>query len=167
MWFRIALAFIIAVCAVYPVILLGLPIVAVMLLAKADMSRTWWGNKDHPDNGGNFWRTRCGTSFWCAYQWFATRNPAFNYGKYVMGLVSKGQSKRVAGTQDKIGDLYAEGWYYAREGWAWEVYYIRRYKRWPNKCIRFRCGWKIDDKAAGQFCQFCFSPSPWMTYTGA
>lgn len=165
--FRVLLTFAIAALLVFPLILLGYVLTPIGLRYGFHGVLWPWGNDDHPDNGGKFWKKRCGDNNWCAYQWFANRNPAFNFGKYVMGFVSSGNAVRVAGVTGKIGDLKAEGWYYARDGWAWEIYWIRRWQRWPDKCIRFRCGWKIDGKQAGERCAFCFAPNPIMPYSGS
>jgi hypothetical protein len=147
---------------------IGYFVVAFMLYVKADMSLSWWGNRDHPDNGGTFWKKKCGDSFWCAYQWFALRNPAFNFGKYFCGYVSKGKSVCVAGSDDKnIGDKKREGWYYAREGWRWEIYAIKKYSLFGNqKCFRFRCGWKMAWATDGDRCAICFVVSPFHSYSG-
>lgn len=165
MRFKILLAFLIKLFVDLPVAFFGLFIVPIMLLSKADMSKTWWGNRDHPDSGGEFWAKECGVGFWCSFQWFALRNSTFNFSKYVLGYKSKGLSKRIAGSQKPIGNHIAEGWYFATEGWAWEFYYVK--KTSATTCRRLRCGWKLDGTPAGNYAQFCFAPSLKMDYSGA
>lgn len=49
---------------------------------------------------------------------------------------------------------------------AFQWYYIRQFKRWPDKCIRINIGWKLwsyTGVGTGS-AQFVFSPSPFMHY---
>lgn len=148
-----------------PVMVLGLMVVPTMLLLKCDMSRTWWGNRDHPDNGGGFWRRNCGDSIWCAFKWFALRNPSFNFGKYVLGIKA-GEYIHVG--DDHVGDDKRGGSYWCYMGPWWEYMVIVPYE-WnkdTNRCIKLRFGWKIKNKAAGEMCQFVFVFNPVGIYTG-
>lgn len=48
---------------------------------------------------------------------------------------------------------------------GFQFYYIRQYKRWPNKCIRVLIGWKLANPGDPFTIQtFGFSPSPWMHF---
>jgi hypothetical protein len=129
-----------------------------------------WGNKDHGNDGEEFWakKTAGWPRFLRCYVWLALRNPTFNWSKYILGHVSTGTSKRVYGTQEKIGDKVAEGWYFAEEGNVWEFYYIKKIGvvLGKERCIRYRFGWKIDGKKEGDICQLCFVPNPLMPYYG-
>lgn len=120
-----------------------------------------WGNGDHPDNGGEFWRNKCGDSFWCAYQWFALRNPTFNFSKYVIGVTHTGAYSHVGDAY--IGDKKKGGSYWCYMGKLWEYYRIVPYGK---RCIRIRFGWKIYGKKKGDMCQFCFVFNPVMPYSG-
>ena len=122
-----------------------------------------WGNDDHPDNGGNFWRKNCGESWWCAYQWFALRNPTFNFGKYVLGHELNKDAYRTSGTLEPIGDTKGAGWYWATDDEAWEFYLIKPYL---NKCVRVRIGWKLDGRKAGEIAAFVFAVSLFKSFTG-
>ena len=164
---RILIAFLIKLFIDLPMMLLGYVIVPYGLKYGFTGIFWPWGNDDHPDNGGTFWKKQCVGSLWCAYQWFALRNPTFNWSKYFLGFKSEGKALFIDGTSRKIGDTKAEGWYYARERWAWEVYYIKAYSIFGyRKCFRFRCGWKIMGRNSGEYAQFCFVISPIHSYSG-
>jgi len=50
---------------------------------------------------------------------------------------------------------------------AFQWYYIRQFKRWPDKCIRINLGWKLwswTGKGTGS-AMHVFSPSPFMRFT--
>lgn len=50
---------------------------------------------------------------------------------------------------------------------AWQFYYIRQYKSYPNKCIRINMGWKLWSFQDNSYpsAHFVFSPSPYMHFT--
>lgn len=123
-----------------------------------------WGNDDHPDQGGEFWRSKCGVNWWCAYQWFALRNPAFNWGKYVLGIRYRPYSFTGDGG---IGDKKKGGWYWCTAGIFSEFYWIKPYTLFGSRrCIRVRFGWKLYGKTSGDTCQFCGVINPVMPYSG-
>ena len=163
---RIFVALLIKIYINLPMMLLGYFLVPVGI-KKGFKGWLWpWGNDDHPDNGGNFWKKKCGDSFWCAWKWFAIRNPTFNFTKYKLGFLSEGKAIFIDGTGTKVGDTRGEGWYYARERWAWEFYYIKAYTIFGfRRCVRLRAGWKIMGKGYGEIAQFCFAPNPCHPYT--
>lgn len=49
---------------------------------------------------------------------------------------------------------------------AWQIYYIRQWKKYPTKCIRLNMGWKLAswEDHNFEYASFVFSPSPWMTF---
>lgn len=165
MIWRILVSFLIKLFVELPMILLGIILVPFCLWFGFGWLLWPWGNDVHPDNGGNFWRQRCGTSWWCAYQWFALRNPASNFGRFVLGITATGP-EILKGTRE-IGDKKAGGWYWIRRSWAWEFYYIKPYiLLGKRRCIRFRAGWKLEGQPEGANCGFVFAPNPFMPYSG-
>ena len=165
---RLLISAIVKIFVDIPMVIIGLFIVPIGLKMGFKGALWPWGNDDHPDNGGTFWKTKCGESWWCAYNWFALRNPCANFGKYVLGFKSEGKSQFRLGTSSQIGDTKAEGWDYACERWAWEIYFIKKYSLFGNqKCFRFRCGWKIMNKNQGEICAICFVISPYHAYSGS
>lgn len=126
-----------------------------------------WGNDDDGIDGGDFWAgNTVGKPYWLrCFIWTILRNSTHNYTVYKLGFCSKGEAVRVAGSDTfPIGDTTAEGWYFAREKFLWEFYWIK--KSFTGKCFRFRCGWKIMGRKAGEYAPFCFAPSPNKIYTG-
>jgi len=121
-----------------------------------------WGNDDHPDWENNkFWANKCGTSFWCAYKWFALRNPTFNFAKYVLGVKARGY---ILKGNPNIGDKKEGGSYWIHANPFFEYYLIKPYS--ATRCIRIRFGWKLHNKNLGETCQFCFVINPFMPYSG-
>lgn len=121
---------------------LGLIVVPLMLHFNCDMSKTWWGNKDHPEGGK-------GVPLW---YWFAIRNPTFNFGKYVLGI--KFRPYTHAGDTG-IGDLVGKAGSY----WCFALPYFEYYLIKPigfGRCLRIRIGWKLYGKSDGDTCAFCF-----------
>ena len=49
---------------------------------------------------------------------------------------------------------------------AWQIYYIRQWPKYPNKCIRLNLGWKLAswEDHNYEYASFAFSVSPWMTF---
>ena len=128
-----------------------------------------WDNDDHGIDGESFWEKRTvGWSYWRrCFWWTIVRNPTFNFSKYILGFKSSGKSIFITGTSSIVGDTKAEGWYYARDRWAWEFYYVKAYSIFGLKrCVRFRAGWKLFKKDAGEVCQFVFAINPVHPYSG-
>lgn len=171
---RILLAFLLKLCLDLPLMVIGWFAVPVALHFERDnhlpaWAEWCWGNRDHGNDGESFYAklTPGWSRFRRCYTWLAFRNPTFNWSKYILGFKSDGKARIVKGDIYPIGDTKAEGWYYARERWAWEVYYIKAYTLLGvRRCLRFRCGWKIAGKKAGEVAQFCFVPNPLHSYTG-
>lgn len=171
--FKIFLSFLVKLVLDLPLMLLGYLVFPIAYLFEKDnhlpIWAWFWDNKDHGIDGESFWakRTVGWSRFHRCFWWSVVRNPTFNWSKYVLGFTSNGGAKRIAGTQATIGDKKAEGWYFAVEGPVWEFYYIKAYSVFgKRKCIRLRCGWKLDGKKFGEVAQFCFAPSLAMTYEG-
>lgn len=123
----------------------------------------WWGNDDHADAGGEFWRTQCGGTWWCKYQWFALRNASFNWAKYgPLGVKLRPYTHK--GDAD-IGDAKKGGSYWCRMTGTpfFEYYLIIPYGK---RCVRVRIGWKMYGGASGSACQFCFVVNPFKAYSG-
>lgn len=161
---KLLIALIIKLLLDIPLMLLGLILVPIAILTNWPKIFWLWGNDDHPDNGGIFWAKQCGTSFLCAYKWFALRNPTFNFSKYLLGTKLKDyQHKGDTG----IGDKKKGGSYWCYMGKYFEYYYIKPYTLFKVKrCIRIRFGWKIYGKKVNEICQFCFVVNPFMPYSG-
>ena len=56
--------------------------------------------------------------------------------------------------------------YYKRDGKvkAFQWYYVRQYKHWPNQCIRINIGWKMFSGIDYSPLRFDFSPSPYLHF---
>jgi len=172
---RIILAFLIKLLLDVPLMLLGYIVVPLALLFEKDNHMPeWadlvWGNRDHGNDGEGFWarRTIGWPRFWRCYWWLVIRNPTFNWSKYTIGYLSKGTDRVIAGSDNPpVGDKKNAGWYYTKEGYIWEVYYIKPYMLLGRSlCIRFRCGWKIRGNPPGEVSQFCFVIMPFKKYLG-
>ena len=156
-----------------PLMLLGYLVIPIALKYEQDNHLPWWaewcwGNKDHGNDGEGFWapRTVGWSRFSRCFWWLVVRNPTFNWSKYIIGYRSNGLQRVIEATArpDDIGDKKGPGFYYIREGWVWDIYWIKPYSK--NRCIRFRCGWKIEGKDAGEVAQFVFAPNPFHPYSG-
>lgn len=171
---RILIAFLLKLLLDLPLMLLGYLIVPLALRYERGNHLPWWaewcwGNRDHGNDGETFWakRTVGWSRFRRCFWWLAVRNPTFNWSKYILGFGSGGQAAIVQGATQPIGDTKGEGWYFARERWAWEFYYVKAYSVFGmRRCMRLRAGWKIAGKEAGEVAQFCFAPSPVHSYSG-
>lgn len=173
---RILLSLLIKLLYDLPLMLLGYIVVPIALKYEKDNHLPWWaewcwGNRNHGNDGEGFWarRTVGWSRFRRCFWWLAVRNPTFNSSKYILGFKSHGKARMVAhGDQTlPVGDTKGEGWYFARERWAWEFYFIKAYTLFgTRRCVRFRAGWKILGKEDGEFAQFVFSPNPIHPYTG-
>lgn len=140
--------------------LIGLAVVPVAIKKNWPKWAWLWNNDDHPIDGGGFWRKKCGASFWCKYQWFALRNPTFNFSKYVLGIKFR-HYEHYGDTG--VGDTRGAGsyWCYVPDTPFFEYYLIHKWS--ATHCLRVRIGWKIYGKSEGDMCQFCFVVSPWHT----
>lgn len=173
---RILVAFLIKLLADFPLMLIGYPVVAIALRFEKDNHLPWWaewcwGNRDHGNDGEGFWaaRTVGWSRFRRCYWWLVIRNPTFNWSKYILGFKSSGIQQIIKTTTypDDIGDKKGPGWYYLRDGRVWEVYWVKPYEIFgARRCIRFRAGWKIEGKVAGEVAQFVFAPNPFHPYSG-
>lgn len=129
----------------------------------------WKNNKPYPKeyNAYQRWVNR--------FSWLH-RNKLYGFGAAVLGI----EYDRVNHVYERLGDLEVRNvpspgksgtvrrWLYDEHGRliAWQFYYIRQWKRWPNKCIRLNAGWKLwswEDRKS-ESASFVFSPSPWMTF---
>lgn len=166
---RIFISFIIKLCYDLPLMLIGLVMVAIGLQFEKNNRMPllfWlWDNSKYGVNGGDFWQRTNGenTSFLAKYQWLALRNPCYNSSKYLIGFKSSGLPDSLIGNGNvsRDGD---EGWYWARDRWAWEFHYIKAYSFFGSRCIKFRAGWKLLGRITGEPCQFVFSFNPVIPY---
>lgn len=165
---RIFISFLIKLFYDLPLMLLGLILIPIGLLFEQDnhMPKLFWlwDNAKYGVNGGGFWRRTNGenTSFWAKYKWLALRNPTYNSSKYLISHVSTGIQSVIGNPKvSRDGD---EGWYFARDGFAWEYQYINAYQLFGSRCIKLRAGWKILNRQAGELCQFVFSFNPVIPY---
>lgn len=175
---RLLISFILKLVIDLPLMLLGYLVVAIALRYERNnhlprWAEWCWGNKDHGNDGGEFWakRTLGWSRFRRCYWWLVVRNPTFNWSKYILGFKSDGFAIKWDASAyawwHEIGDKKAGGWYWARERWAWELYYVRPYTLFgQHRCIRFRAGWKIYGKEPGEVAQFVFAPNPFHPYSG-
>ena len=76
-------------------------------------------------------------------------------GNGVVGVSGSGKSGL------SVAKLYKNG-----KMIAFKYYYIRQYKRYPDKCIRILLGWKLPGYIENEniIATFGFSPSPWMHF---
>ncbi len=126
-----------------------------------------WGNSAHGIYGGVFYlkQTLGWGPFWRAYVWSCFRNPTYNSSQHILGYKASG-FQTIEGNPLVARDRQT-GWYWVRDGWAWEYQYIKKYSLFgKSKCVKFRAGWKICRKDKGELCTFVFSGSPMTTYTG-
>lgn len=150
--------------------LAGIVLIPLGLLREKDnhMPKLFWlwDNLDHGVDGGNFYAklTVGWPRFLRCYVWSAFRNPTFNWAKYVIGYTISGV-QTVEGNP-RVDRDKAEGWYWVRDGYAWEYQYIKAYTLFGRRCFKFRAGWKIQGQEAGKKCQFVFAVSPMTSYTG-
>ena len=159
---RIFISFLIKLFYDLPLMLLGLVFVAIGLKYEKDNhlpKLLWlWDNAKYGCNGGNFWLRENGenTSFWAKYQWLALRNPTYNSSQFVLGYISSG-IYTIEGNKDVTRSGVA-GYYWAREGWHWEYHLIKPFTVLGlSLCFKFRAGWKLANKVAGERVSFVFT----------
>lgn len=152
-------AFLIKFLIFIPFQLLGLLVVPIAILTNWPSIFWPWNNQDHPVDGGNFWKNKCGDTFWCKYQWFALRNPCFNLGR--LFSVSGRPYKHVGDLE--VGDKSSGGSYWVFSSPFFEYYLIKPYGK---RCLRIRFGWKLYKKPLGKPADFCFVVNPFQPYLG-
>jgi hypothetical protein len=174
---RLILSFLFKLCIDLPLMLLGYVIFPMAYKQRKTVGTlthfpkwAWmWSNDDHGIDGESFWAKRTvGWPYWKrCFWWTVIRNPTFNASKYLFGLTVHDPSQVVLTGDYPIGDTKAEGRYWARYKLAWEFYYVKAYTVFGLKrCIRFRAGWKIVGRDAGEKAQFVFAPNPFHSYSG-
>lgn len=155
-----------------PLMLIGLFAVAIALpFSKNNHLPAWaewcWGNRDHGNDGENFWakRTVGWPYFIRCWWWLSIRNPTFNWSKYRLGVLVLNHSASIGNTEVDEDDGIT-GWYFTI-GDFWEFRFIG----WPYRvfgydlCVKLRFGWKIQGKSIGEVAQFCFVPNPFCAFT--
>ena len=159
--------------------------IAVLFATKENKLPRWLSYLDTPDNtlDGDFgWKTKRPypnennkyQRFVNRFSWLH-RNKMYGFGAAVLGI-----------DYDRINDVYVRDGnryvnsvpspgvngtvkrylYRNNKLICWQFYYIRQYKRWPNKCIRINAGWKLNsfEDHKTDNASFVFSPSPWMIF---
>lgn len=125
--------------------------VALLLLTKWDGHTTSFGNAKHG---------RGAIGYWNQLNWLVLRNPVHNLLAVTLAVKCIGYN--VNGDAG-IGDHTHGGKYSIQMGKAWEYYCIIPYGK---RCIRFRAGWKINGKTAGDLCEWVLTFNPLQAYTG-
>lgn len=142
----------------------------------------WFGTPDNSLDGDLGWRTESRPYIQehspyqryinrCHWLW---RNSTYGFGEQVLGIkydrsamaVWIDGDQRVSNGPPGVSGLVKRLLYCNGKVIAFQWYYIRQYKRWPDKCIRINIGWKlwsIDDPSVIA-ALFVFSPSPWMHF---
>lgn len=173
-WLRCSLALAIKLCIEAPMWIAGwlaFPFAYPFRTATSDITHfprwAWpWDNADHGIDGQKFYAEKTvGYPYWLrCLLWSCARNGTFNWSKYVMGI--RARLYRHEG-DNGIGDKKKSGAYWNFAGPFFEYYRISPYRlfKW-RLCVRIRFGWKLQDKKAGEVCQFCFVAWPFMPYSG-
>lgn len=100
------------------------------------------------------------------------RNSADGFASSVLGVTTGFYKEEYIVKGDHLvtnGPLGKSGFvarYYKKHGRleAFQFYYIRRYKHWPNKCIRINVGWKMFNGPDYSPLRFDLSPSICMHF---
>lgn len=166
------ISFLIKFFLVLPLMLLGFIVVPIALLfAKDNHLPVWaewcWGNKEHGNNGGNFWikRSLNWPNYLRCFWWLVVRNPTANWSKHVLGIAVT-KPIVVEGNVNVDEDDGISGYYFAT-GQRWEYKYISKPYSLFNRdwCVKLRFGWKITGKDYGELATFCFTPNPICPFT--
>ncbi len=136
---------------IIPVLFISPFAVALLLLTKWDGRSTWFGNRKYGRNKLTYW-----TQFW----WLVIRNPIHNFLAEALAIPCR--SYVIIGDAS-IGDHTHGGYCHITMSNGWEVYWIKPYGK---RCIRFRAGWKINGKTAGDKCELVLAFNPFQAYTG-
>lgn len=157
----------------------------VVLFAKSDGNLPnwlyWFGTPDNTLDGDGGWKSESrpyrqeNTPYQryinrCHWLW---RNSAYGFGEQVLGikysygdaLGSEGDL-RVSNGPMGLSGLVKRYLYRGNTLIAFQWYYVRRYKIFPNKCIRINFGWKLWGFRDPKYpvANFVFSPSPFMHF---
>lgn len=113
------------------------------------------------------------------YRWinrfsWIRRNSCYGFSKEILGVKVKRSDRYYSVGNEHVGNgpLGKSGLikrYVIRDGKpiAFQIYYVRQYKRWPNKCFRLNLGWKIwspDLIVDNNRLHFTFNFSPFMHF---
>ncbi len=164
-----------------PLMLLGIPMVAIglSLIYNSDLKLPWfcrwWDNADlYTARNTTSYKEICLRGKWTRYCWLAFRNP-MNYFDYAyLGLKWFGNEvyTHYDPKNNDVGDGTRSGFKYIEVVHGREVYYeyylIYQFPFWPEKCFRYRMGWKIGDNNNKPFTisQWCLVIAPFFPYTG-
>ena len=137
----------------------------------------WFQTPDNSLDGDTGWRTQNMPyrpengryHRWVNRFHWLWRNKLYGFGDSALS-VKRPYQCRVLAWGDKLtsdqpnghSGCYKIKWMDGNACKAFQIYYVRRYKHWPNQCIRIIIGWKLwtaSDKAS-----FGASFSPWKTF---
>ncbi len=164
-----------------PIMLLGIPMVAIALCFVSDTDYKlprlfrWWDNADlYTGRDTSVYRAVCAKGKWARYSWLVFRNPMNYFDYFYLGFVwtTTGVYVHYNPKNDDVGDGTRPGHRYIEVLLGNETYYeyylIYKYPFAPHYCFRFRTGWKIGDNKnkKGSFTQWCLVLNPFMPYTG-
>lgn len=143
----------------------------------------WFQTPDNPLDGDRGWQTKKPYpkeknryQRWVNRFSWLHRNKLYGFSEAVLSvkynyetdhLVTVGDYANVRNTPSPAKSGTVKRYLYRNNKLiAFQWYYIRQYKRWPNKCIRISLGWKLWNFENGKdkVASFAFSPSPWMTF---
>ena len=123
----------------------------------------WFQTPDEPLDGDNGFKTEHAwfkgeqtglKQYWnrCHWLW---RNPAYGWDWIVLAYKPELTDElTIKGTRGIGGHLTENGWYFARKGYAWQLYVTHHWN--DTHCTKLNFGWKLWGKAPHQF---VFSPT--------
>lgn len=157
---KIAISFLIYLLIVLPAILVSIFVVPVMLACGWKGYTTLFGNsKWGKANTHPYLATK---GFLQEFNWLVLRNPVNNLHTKLLSVTVA--SSTIVQGKPNIGDKTAGGFFEARSGWFWELYWVIPYNFIGRRCLRARIGWKLinSDKPAA----FVFAITPLKKYSG-
>lgn len=135
----------------------------------------WFQTPDNPlDGDAGHWERHPGTDAWATYTrrvaW-CWRNVAYGFDIDVLGVETKSTDDLIfEGDRDVGAKPPRSGWQWkkiVREGKvvAFQLYGVRQYRVWPQRCLRVNLGWKLfdfDDAVTDQTVQWTCMVNPFF-----
>ena len=134
---------------------------------------SWFQTPDNPcDGDAGHWERHPGTDAWSTYKrrtaWF-WRNVCYGFDIDALGVeVRSTDTLNFEGDRDVGAKPPRSGWQWKqvkRDGKtiAWQLYGVRQYRVWPQRCLRVNLGWKLfdfDDAVSDQTVQWTCMANP-------
>ena len=116
---------------------------------------SWFQTPDNPADGDEaHWERHPGTGAWDTYKrrtaWF-WRNVCYGFDIDILGVEVRSTDTLVfEGDRDVGAKPPRSGWQWKqvkRDGKtvAWQLYGVKQYRLWPQRCLRVNLGWKLFD----------------------